>query len=360
MKVIIKTLSTSLLLLLVACSNKDNNTLFEGPSNRYLISVGENYGYIDKDGIVKIKPQFRYARHFRSGLAVVGESTDGLKGYIDTTGKVVIEMQFNDAEPFSEGFAQVKIGNSWGYINRKGKFIVEPKYEQTFPFSEGLAAVKEKGGGWGFIDVTGNYMILPQFDEAESFSNGLAAADGGYISHDGKKVLKGDYIRTCIFSEGRALVIFKGINNGQCSVIDTSGNIIISNINHNGFHNVAFSHNRLPVEGANGKGYGYINKHGNFVILPNYDNACSFKEGLARVCRNDIWGYIDTTGKVIIRHQYTGSSDFREGLALVTTNGYEYKYIDTLGNVVFEFIADPYFLLIYNLSFGYPKYDMSL
>ena len=80
---------------LISCSVKDDTAQFVGPSNRYLIEIGGKYGYINNSGDVVISPQFEFARHFREGLAMIGDDSDGPIGFIDTNGKIVIKMEFH-------------------------------------------------------------------------------------------------------------------------------------------------------------------------------------------------------------------------------------------------------------------------
>ncbi len=66
---------------------------------------GNLYGYVDKSGTVKIKPQFSYAYEFTDGLAAV--CLDQMCGFIDTSGEFVIAAKYRVAFPFSDGFAVV-------------------------------------------------------------------------------------------------------------------------------------------------------------------------------------------------------------------------------------------------------------
>ena len=50
---------------------------------------------------------------------------------------------------------------------------------------------------------------------------------------------------------------------------------------------------------------------------------------------NDLWGYIDETAQWVILPQYDNASSFRDGLALVEKDG-KLMYIDHSGAVVWE------------------------
>lgn len=55
------------------------------------------------------------------------------------------------------------------------------------------------------------------------------------------------------------------------------------------------------------------------AIPPQYEEADSFSEGLARVKINSKWGYIDKTGKLIVQSELDEAESFSDGLALVRT-----------------------------------------
>ena len=53
------------------------------------------------------------------------------------------------------------------------------------------------------------------------------------------------------------------------------------------------------------------------VIQPQFDQAGSFAEGLARVQVGNQWGYINQQGKFVMQPQFEEANPFTEGLALV-------------------------------------------
>ena len=55
------------------------------------------------------------------------------------------------------------------------------------------------------------------------------------------------------------------------------------------------------------------------VIPPQFDQADSFREGLARVKIGQKWGYIDKQGKLVVQPQLDEADSFSDGLALVRT-----------------------------------------
>lgn len=76
-----------------------------------------------------------------------------------------------------------------------------------------------------------------------------------------------------------------------------------------------------------GDRYGFINKEGQYVVNPQFDNAgIRFSEGLVHVIIGDKWGYINKEGQVVIKPQFDSAGTFSEGLARVKT-GDKWGYI---------------------------------
>ncbi|MDX6289412.1 MAG: hypothetical protein QOH42_1211, partial [Blastocatellia bacterium] len=170
--------------------------------------------YFDRTG-KKLAPPADYgpkSNSFSEGLVPI--SIGGQWGFMDRTGKLVIEAKFEDAENFSEGLAPVKVrsaetvwcpadaaGNRagstmmYGYIDKTGKMIVAAVLNSAAPFREGLAAVSKCDESY-FVDKTGRTVISGGFRYASSFSGGLARIETltrnglieGYVDKDGKKV----------------------------------------------------------------------------------------------------------------------------------------------------------------------------
>ena len=80
---------------------------------------------------------------------------------------------------------------------------------------------------------------------------------------------------------------------------------------------------------------GYIDKTGKIVINPQFDEAWTFSEGLAKVKIGNKLGYIDKTGKYVINPQFDKAEKFSNGLAKVDIGG-NWGYIDKTGNYVWK------------------------
>jgi WG containing repeat len=84
--------------------------------------ISDKYGFLDKTGQEKIKPQFELTSEFSERLCWV-QNEKGLHGYIDTLGRLVIPYTFQNAYDFLRGQAVVQLNGVWGVIDKTGKFV---------------------------------------------------------------------------------------------------------------------------------------------------------------------------------------------------------------------------------------------
>jgi len=364
-------LKLSVVLLLaacsVACATRGETVKQAEPSptpqqaKLYPISIDDKYGFIDETGSVKFMlPDEVYTIFpFSEGLAVAGKrvpNTNGQWGFIDETGKYVIEAKFVMVKPFSEGLAAVvfkQTENAYhtvGYIDHSGRVVIPPQFSGDGGvgergFSEGLAAVKvyKDRDRWGYIDKSGKFVIEPQFAAAGPFSEGRAMVGivepswsgdhkWGFIDTQGQWIAKPQYQSANEFSEGLAPVLM----NDKVGFIDLQGQIVIKpQFDPDGgggcvqFGRVGasrFSEGLAAVQLEKnewGKEWGFIDRHGNWVIQPAFACAAPFSEGLALIGIREAegawrYGYIDKSGATVIKPQFSEASSFVGKLAHVT------------------------------------------
>ena len=71
---------------------------------------------------------------------------------------------------------------------------------------------------------------------------------------------------------------------------------------------------------ATSEGWGYLDKEGNPVIPPRYDEARAFSEGRGLVRSGDVWGFIDKNGEEVIPFQFREARSFTNDWAAVRLN----------------------------------------
>ena len=301
---------------------------------------GDKIGFVNRIGLVAIKPAYTDAGSFHEGLASVED--DSLWGFIDKKGRLVIPARFEEAKDFSFGRAAVKKNGIWMYIDKAGREVLNDTFVwrdsvsgaysevEVNPrsFYNGLLAVK-KGGKFGYVDTTGHWKIPPSYTYAKDFSDGIAvvgldkAADA-IIDTTGSVVSRPDADALEDISDG--MILFQ---KERWGVLDKTGKVIIPPT----FANQPFDFSEgLSIVQVDGTAAG--NKDGYLLTLDAagrtiahiplcdataciYDSNHGFHGGLLAVKVGNAWGYMDKTGKMIIKPQFQTALNFQEGIAVV-------------------------------------------
>lgn len=338
-----------LLLALFVCDGAIG--LAEGPL--YPIEEKDKWGFIDATGRVVIPPSFDgNFETFSEGLAPVQVGRKW--GYIDRSGQFVIEARFDSAGAFKDGVASVRIGEpvqgegKYGYIDKSGKFVLELNDTYSYTgFSAGLMPVKVENK-WGYVDRRGTIVIPARFEYAVGFSEGLGWAESsetnGFIDPSGRWVIR----------LGRSTEGYYGFHDGLAAVRDAATSKF-GFINKRGEHVIlpqfddinSFAEGRAPVcviekdkTGWPVRKWGYIDSGGRFIVAPRFKHGAPFSEGLAAVTIEDKCGFIDREGKQVIAAQFDFAEGFKNGLARVQVGGYGKTgwrgYIDKKGRFVWR------------------------
>lgn len=118
----------------------DDGAVFVRKGQQVLLLVdGKQVGEVYED-----------ARPFAGGWAAVKQN--GRWGYIDREGSVRIDYQFDDARSFTMHLAAVQRGHSWGYVGLDGSMVIRPQFLDAKAFADGTAPVKT-ADGWQFITL---------------------------------------------------------------------------------------------------------------------------------------------------------------------------------------------------------------
>lgn len=221
----------------VPCSFDQISGPFRGPVSYFIIKGATGYGAYDVEG-KEILP-CEYQSIGKEGSLYITVEKDGKKGFVDATGKLVIPCQFDDVRPFnSEAGTAVEMQKKdkmvWNFIDKTGKVIASPEYDDALTFVNGVCPVQKKGK-WGFVN-----------ESLKEFSS-----------------LKYEYT----FSDWKEHWSYAHSDKGDL----------------------------IPVS-KEGK-FGFIDMKGKEIIKPQYDEASSFRNGMARVKMNGERFFIDKTGK---------------------------------------------------------------
>ena len=287
--------------------------------------------------------------------------------FIDKSGEMIFEVNgFQNVRSFSEGLAVIRKANSFcGFIDKSGSVVIEMKFFEATPFSEGLAVVKTQEKGflsqpetmWGFINRTGRIIFEANFDRLYAFSEGVAIAvrgrkfflidkTGHEIISFSKDEIQLEFVGNQKFSEG--LIVAYDTKTSKCGFIDKTGEFVIEPQ----FENAAnFSEGlaRVSIKENYREYLGFINPTGEFVISPQFDidsdfprGTTDFSEGLASLIEAPLsmekeqnFNYIDKTGEIVLRTDYFRAEPFHDGLAVVwDVESQKCGYIDKSGKLI--------------------------
>jgi hypothetical protein len=97
------------------------------------------------------------------GLSKVQKN--GKIGYVNKEGVEVIKPQYEEGLSFQEGYTAVREGSKWRYLDSTGKTITPAIYDEALSFTNGLAAAS-KNNLYGYINTSGEVMIPFEFSNA--------------------------------------------------------------------------------------------------------------------------------------------------------------------------------------------------
>lgn len=285
-------------------SYSEGMIIFQGKRN-----LDEWWGYLDSSGNVAfIVDSVDMIREFHDGMAIVEKFKDpsGLERYynfIDKNGNKILNFEYIDVTQFNEGLAWVMNFEERGYINKEGEFVLKFKDKQFgMPFVEGLAAFHDSTGRFGFINKKGELIVEHKYDQVLYYSEGLCPVNTlgqyGYIDNEGDLKIphKFGYARPFIGD-----FAFAGTINATME----------------------------PV-------WGIINKNGNYVVQPEFEDTRDFVNGIACVEKLGKWYFIDNFGNKIVDKGFKYADSFINGIAFVN-DGKNRGYIDLSGQFIFKF-----------------------
>lgn len=297
--------------------------------------VRENglYGFINKKGIFQIQPQYYYAYPFHNGFALVF-SKYGNPDYIEKSSKIAFKSDYKEAKSFFNGLAVVKtFTDKYGMINSEGNLFLDTVYseiqysfDKKFFLATGLLKNISKEGLTYENDIalysSSGRLIVPHLTYSTFFTyNSVRERDFFFaeLPKKSKDKTGSDIVGAILDS-----------NNTLIASFDTNRKLILNG-----------SAKLIPK-----KDTGYLDriqfKSGNDIYLISNDNNLDiirFNHGSALYNEKNKFYVINKEGKIISEKSYTSkdenymtNSPFHIGL-----NNFERFLIDSLGNEVKSF-----------------------
>jgi len=259
------------------------------------------YGYINKDGEIVIKPQFKYARDFENGKAIV-TTNDDKNAIIDKTGKIIKTFDYK-IDAISQDIAVFydKSKDKYGYIDLSGNILIEAEYTEANIFEDGYAVVNNAEESYnkkiGLIDSKGKFIIEPKYNYIKRIGKGLYAVS--FYDEDSFWVDE-SYCKKALFNiTGKQLTNFDYYNiaevkDGLISVSDTKKTYFIN------------TQGQKITELPEIDGYGTLKIEGD-IVVGNFDNDIIYlsKDGKT-IWKSEKVYSLDNGAKVISKKYRNG------------------------------------------------------
>ena len=330
---------------------------------------------------------------FREGVCWV--KADGKWGLINTNGETIIKPQYDDIREFNDGFGYFKKSGKWGLVDKSGNEVFEPIFSSILMIREGMALVKIDGK-YGFADLINRKILTSVYEKAHVFSEGLAAVKinvkWGFIDKGGRMVINPDfYLKPPFFTfrrvrgEGDATIFVGKMGPGDqewegfidkqgnqigkwhevewedydskwsyeddpwkeegirtCSgLIDRAGNYVIKPK----FQEIHPLNDEVYIVKIDDK-WGVIDSGGDYLIEPSFDRLEYVGENRLRVWKNGKYGFMDLAGRYLLKPQnsFTNLCTFQDRLIQIWDDEYKCGFMDLEGNIIitprFDYASD--------------------
>jgi hypothetical protein len=247
-------------------------------------------GAVRRDGSVAVPPRYDWVGTFSGGRAAV--RTGGLYGFVDERGREIVPPRYRIVGDYRYGFAQVDIDGKSGLIDRDGKLAIEPRYGFIQAVAPDRFHVSDKRPLGETIDADDSSNLRSEpFDGGRVFG---APAGTGIIDHNGQWI---EPPGTRIFDPDESSIRIVAGKDGW-GLQRSNGSWMA----RPQFHVVDVLSDGLARVRVSGK-IGFIDRSGQFVIDPVFDEAWAFTPGFAStpVRQGSSAGAIDRTGAWLFR-----------------------------------------------------------
>lgn len=252
------------------------------------------WGYKDKQGLVKIDPQFQYASKFMGGIAIVAK--DEKLGAIDESNNLILPFRYEylsplDSAEFLFGYRakylgeyiigvmtkdeKVKIPAEYSYILKYNNSYIIIKNKDSVIAKSSIGDVRSVTETYGLCDSNGKALIPCKYHRISWTTEGVLVVDSSYITDDGK------YLST------------------NSALFNAKGEQLT------GFDYRVFGKFIEGIAKARiGNKYGFIYPTGKIAIPIEFDYCEEFSNGYALIKQQEKWGAINKHGEIIIEPRF--------------------------------------------------------
>ncbi len=248
-------------------------------------------------------------------------------GFLDSSYAIVVPATYSELRNIHKAVALVREDGNWGAIGPYGQVIIPPDedIDAIENLDRDLLKVSWKGENkfFGLYSRDGQYASGPEFDNVYGTSDGMALVHKGnlwlHVDSNGREFKLPD------FREMGSVRLYLDENAASYrNFIEMLPNLKFSWREKAGEFRFGLTEVNFGGRSA------AINKRGELIIPPYFDEIGPFSEGLAFMRQGHLFGYIDTSGTVIIDAQFDEADDFINGWACVR-RGERYGFVNREG-----------------------------
>lgn len=186
--------------------------------------IEKTIGY---DGVIlhRVDPPESTEEVFRESEGLRGMKKNGRYGFVDRNGKLRIANRYDSIGEFHEGLAPVKLIGKWGFVNVNDNVAINPNYDKASTFSGGIAIVS-RNKKFGVIDKTGNTILQLRYERVSRQSNSYLITNSnlqGVADLNGNVTIEPRF-DSIVSATNNLLIVCR---DGKCGVITNQGLSII-------------------------------------------------------------------------------------------------------------------------------------
>jgi hypothetical protein len=291
-------------------------------------------GMINRNGEFIISPRYEDLGNLNNGLAYF--LLDSLYGYFDSKGIQRIPPKFTEAFDYVDGKAIVSQSDHYGLIDAFGTTYIPMKYEELRRYNKDtyLAMFDEY---WGLITLKGDTILRFEYDYIGEIYCNRAIVEKedafNYVNPQGV-VLLTEWLPT--YAEYRQLAQFKNCYAkieyaGKYNLVDTTGKKLFVQPKEN-----LGDYSSLIAISKAGK-WGYITPAGAQAIPYNFTLANSFKGNYAIAGNDPFYGLINKTGQFVIQPYYEELTYLNDTLLIAKSRG-NFGVLNLNGDTLLNFV----------------------
>jgi hypothetical protein len=252
------------------------------------------WGYKDKQGAVKIEPQFQYATKFMGNVAIVAKNEK--LGAIDKNNNQIVPFRYEylrplDTAEFLFGYStkyfgehvmgvmtkyeKVKIPAEYSYISKYNNTYKVTRNKDSIIGKSGIGDVRSVSSTDGLFDSSGKVLLPCKYVRIEWANDSVLVVDSSYLTADKK------FIRT------------------NSALFNSKGEQLT------GFDYMVFGKFIDGIAKARiGDKFGFIYPTGKIATPIQFDYCEEFSNGYAFIKQKDKWGAINKEGKIVIEPKF--------------------------------------------------------